>query len=221
MPGRDGGASRDGGLGRDGGRGRAGGWGTCVFLHKNVRRNRLECRFGAEYRGKSPVFFTGFFPRGTGYFPCFPGFFPRKKSGEFKGKIRCYHALLLTCISDIFFIFIVCCILSMCYIYCILHIVHILHIFHILHIMYIKHIIHIYMHRVHISYVLHMLHLYVSSANIATLSCRRSKRNAAALGAEAEGAAAAAGNAWRRSGGAGQWTCPGGASGSPYPGKSA
>ena len=80
------------GPGRDGGRGRAGmGWGTCVFLHKNVRRNRLECRFGAEYRGKNPVLFTGFFPRGTGYFPRFPGFFPREKSGEFEGKIWCYH----------------------------------------------------------------------------------------------------------------------------------
>ena len=39
-----------------------GGGGTCVFLHKNVRRNRLECRFGAEHRGKKPVFFAGFFP---------------------------------------------------------------------------------------------------------------------------------------------------------------
>ena len=42
--------------------GRAGpGWGPgpgrgCVFLHENVRRNRLECRFGAEYRGKNQVF---------------------------------------------------------------------------------------------------------------------------------------------------------------------
>ena len=62
-----------------------------MFLHKNVRRNRLEYRFGAEYRGKNPVLFTGFFPRGTGYFPRFPGFFPRKKTGEFEGKIRCYH----------------------------------------------------------------------------------------------------------------------------------
>ena len=69
------------------------GWGggrACSYI-KNVRRNRLECRFGAEYRGKNPVLFTGFFPRGTGYFPRFPGFFPREKSGEFEGKIRCYH----------------------------------------------------------------------------------------------------------------------------------
>ena len=51
----------------------------------------LEYRFGAEYRGKNPVLFTGFFPKGTGYFPRFPGFFPRKKTGEFEGKIRCYH----------------------------------------------------------------------------------------------------------------------------------
>ena len=34
-----------------------------MFLHKNVRRNRLECRFGAEYRGKNPVFFTDYFYR--------------------------------------------------------------------------------------------------------------------------------------------------------------
>ena len=37
------------------------------------------------------ILFTGFFPRGTGYFPRFPGFFPREKTGEFEGKIRCYH----------------------------------------------------------------------------------------------------------------------------------
>ena len=73
-----------------------GGWGTCVFLNKNVRRNRLECRFRAEYQGENPVFFSGFFPRGTGYFPRFPKFSPRKKSGEFKGKSRCYH--LRSCI---------------------------------------------------------------------------------------------------------------------------
>ena len=74
---------------RAGGRGRARpgrGWGTCVFLHKNVRKNRLECRLGAEYRGENPVFFAGYFPR-------FLGFFSRKKSGEFEGKIRCYHLL--------------------------------------------------------------------------------------------------------------------------------
>ena len=93
--GRDGAGAGPGWVrGRDGGRGRAGmGWGggrACSYI-KNVRRNRLECRFGAEYRGKNPVLFTGFFPRGTGYFPRFPGFFPREKSGEFEGKIRCYH----------------------------------------------------------------------------------------------------------------------------------
>ena len=35
----------------------------------NVRRNRLECSFGAEYRGENPVFFTGFFPGDTSFFP--------------------------------------------------------------------------------------------------------------------------------------------------------
>ena len=68
------------------GPGRAGGWGTCVFLHISVRRNRLQCRFGAEYRGENPVFFTGFFQGGTRYFPRFIGFFPREKSGEFEGE---------------------------------------------------------------------------------------------------------------------------------------
>ena len=33
-----------------------GGGGTCMFLHKNVLRNRLECSFGAEYLGEPPVF---------------------------------------------------------------------------------------------------------------------------------------------------------------------
>ena len=70
---------------RDGGRGQAGpgGVGTCVFLHKNVRRKSLDCCFGAEYRGENPKIFTGFSPRGTGYFPCFTGFFSKKKSGQF------------------------------------------------------------------------------------------------------------------------------------------
>ena len=54
-------------------RGGWGGKGTCVFLHKNVRRNRLECRFGAVCRGKNPVFFTGFFPgAGGGRYRIFP-----------------------------------------------------------------------------------------------------------------------------------------------------
>ena len=100
------------------------------------------------------------------------------------------------CISDIF--------LYLAYIaYClyigiILHIVHILHIF------------------VHI---LHILHIYVYSANIATLSWRRRKRNAV----EAEGPAAAV--ARRRTGrqpfGASKRAGPGGTPGSPYPGESA
>ena len=73
-----------------------------------------------------------------------------------------------------------------------------------------------------ITYVLlRMLHIFVYCANVATLSCRRSKRNAAA--AEEEGAAAglqllgvpgggqgqAVGLPWRRA-------CPGSAPGSPY-----
>ena len=65
------------------------GWGTCVFLHKNVRRNRLECSFGAEYRGENPLFFSGFFPRGTcptGYSPRFPEFSPGKNPANLRGK---------------------------------------------------------------------------------------------------------------------------------------
>ena len=94
IPNRWAGAGREcrAGIAGRAGMGRAGG-GTCVFLHKYVRRNRLECRFGAEYRGESPVIFTGFFPGGTRYFPRFTGFFPRKTSGEFEGKIRFYQVL--------------------------------------------------------------------------------------------------------------------------------
>ena len=60
------------------GPGRAGGGkGTCLFLHKKkVRRNRLECRFGAVCRVKKQVFFTCFFPGGTDFFPRYTGFFP-------------------------------------------------------------------------------------------------------------------------------------------------
>ena len=43
------------------------GWGgdrgTCVYLHKNMRRNRLECRFGAEYL------------ENTGRYRIFPSFY--------------------------------------------------------------------------------------------------------------------------------------------------
>ena len=57
VPDRWAGAGRDVGPGRDGpveagvgpGRAKGGGEGTCVFLHKYMRRNRLKCRFGAEY----------------------------------------------------------------------------------------------------------------------------------------------------------------------------
>ena len=40
-----------------------------MLIHKNVRRNRVECRFGAEYKGEHPVGFTLIFPRGTGFPP--------------------------------------------------------------------------------------------------------------------------------------------------------
>ena len=58
-----------------------------------------------------------------------------------------------------------------------------------------------------------MLQRYVYSANIATLSCSRSKRNAAAAEVEGEAVAAAAGRAvWRPCGpGAGRWAVLGGA----------
>ena len=80
--------------GREGWAGMAGrqGWGlgpgrarrTCMFLHKNKRRNRLECRFGAVCREKNPVFFTGFFSGGTGFSPRCTGLF------KIDGKIRYY-----------------------------------------------------------------------------------------------------------------------------------
>ena len=80
-------------------------------------------------------------------------------------------------------------------------------------ILHIVHILHIFVH------ILHILHIYVYSANIATLSWRRRKRNAV----EAEGPAAAV--ARRRTGrqpfGASKRAGPGGTPGSPYPGESA
>ena len=51
-----------------------GGWGTCVFLHKNVRRNRLEYRFRAEWRGKSCIFYQ-IFPERYRIFPSFSRIF--------------------------------------------------------------------------------------------------------------------------------------------------
>ena len=65
--------------------------------------------------------------------------------------------------------------------------------------------------------------IYVYLSNIATLSCSRSKRNAAEAEAEAdsEGSAVLAGRAGRRPSGAGRWASQGSAPGSPYQGKSA
>ena len=62
-----------------------------------------------------------------------------------------------------------------------------------------------------------MLNIFVYSANVATLSCHMSKRNA--VEAEAEGALAAAGRVWQRPVGEGLWASPGGCQGLPYPGK--
>ena len=55
------------GLGWEGGRVGLGG-GTCVFIHKNVFGNRVECCFGAVRLGKKKVFFTRFFQGGTRLF---------------------------------------------------------------------------------------------------------------------------------------------------------
>ena len=59
------------------GMGRAGG-GTCVFLHKYVRRNRLGCRFGAEHRGKNPYYSLDFFREVQDISLIFPDFFRGK-----------------------------------------------------------------------------------------------------------------------------------------------
>ena len=62
---------RAGGPGRDGWPGPvwAGGCvGTCVFLHKHVRRNRLGSLFRAVCLGKKHLHFTRFFLGGTGFF---------------------------------------------------------------------------------------------------------------------------------------------------------
>ena len=50
-----------------------------VLLHKNVRRKRLECCFGAVCQGKKTVFFTGFFPKGAGFSPQYTKFFQGAK----------------------------------------------------------------------------------------------------------------------------------------------
>ena len=77
LAGRVGWPGRDGGQGLDGGWGQTGvGWGTCVFLHKNVRRNRLECRFRAERRGKSCILYQ-IFPKRYRIFPSFSQIFPQ------------------------------------------------------------------------------------------------------------------------------------------------
>ena len=60
--GREGRAGMAGRAGMGQGQGRAGqGRGTCVILHNDVRRNWLECSFGAFCLGGNPVFFTRFF----------------------------------------------------------------------------------------------------------------------------------------------------------------
>ena len=83
--GRDGGPGRDGG--RDGSRGRAGGGGgTFVFLYKNVHRNRLECCFGAEYRGKNPVIFYLIFSERYRIFPSFSRIFAEGKIRRLRGE---------------------------------------------------------------------------------------------------------------------------------------
>ena len=92
-PGRNGGPGRDGGPGP--GQGRAGGRGTCVFLHKTLHRNRLECRFGTVFRGKKLVFFIGFFPgssRKVQEFPLNIPKFSRRKIRQNRGEIRYYHS---------------------------------------------------------------------------------------------------------------------------------
>ena len=87
-PGLDGGPDQDGGLGRVG---LGEGLGTCVFPHKNGRRNRLECSFEAVYHCEKPVFFTGHFQEVLD-FPLYSQDFSRgrndQKSGKFEGKIR-------------------------------------------------------------------------------------------------------------------------------------
>ena len=92
-PGRNGGPGRDGGPGP--GQGRAGGRGTCVFLHKTLHRNRLECRFGTVFRGKKLVFFIGFFPgssRKVQDFPLDIPNFSRRKIRQNREEIRYYHS---------------------------------------------------------------------------------------------------------------------------------
>ena len=82
------------------------GWavGTCVFLHKNVHKNRLECLFGAVC-SKKTVFFTWFFSGGTGIFPLHTGIFQRGKNpAKSRGKIRYHHTPINTSLLIVSFL---------------------------------------------------------------------------------------------------------------------
>ena len=72
--------------GRDGARGRAGGGLTCVFLHKNVRRNRLKYLFGAVCRGKNRYFSPDFFREVPDFALYILDFFRGKNQAKSRGK---------------------------------------------------------------------------------------------------------------------------------------
>ena len=55
----------------------------------------LECHFWAEYQGGNLAFLIRFFFLIYRIFPSFNRIFPEGKSGEFKGKIWCYHIKLI------------------------------------------------------------------------------------------------------------------------------
>ena len=86
-----------------------GGWGTCMFLHKKVRRNRLECQFGVEYRGKIRYYLLDFFREVQNISLVFLDFSRGKKPAYSRGKssaITMYHksiwnTCLRTCVACI------------------------------------------------------------------------------------------------------------------------
>ena len=55
-------------------------------IHKNVRRNRVECRFGAEYQGEIRYFSTDFFRVVPDFLIEIPGFSGGKNPAKLRGE---------------------------------------------------------------------------------------------------------------------------------------
>ena len=60
--------------------------GDVWLIHKNVRRNRVECRFGAEYQGEIRYFSTGFFQVVPDFWIEIPDFSRGKNPANLRGN---------------------------------------------------------------------------------------------------------------------------------------